>query len=530
MSVPSPERPPEPTAPVAEDGGTAWPFTPTARRLWPWLGWLLVSFGLWNSCASHADARWSEGQLARGGLRLTPAFALAVLRGAGTDDGDISRYLAYANATLGRPYQRFYVRPLEGWIAPQPDQATGADPDDPQQTPPRRPDRPLVPYRDFSVEYPPGFFLLAVPPALLGLDLDGYRLVFSCWMALLLTAALLAAIRIGRVLRPLAPPSPVALATVLALALGTVAVRRFDAIVSLSLCLFLDGCLRRRPVLSGLALGVGLVTKLVPVLVVPLAVIHWTALRRWRELAVAAGVTAAVVLVVGVPFLLAAGTHLLDLLHYHAGRPLEVESTGAALLTIGRFFDPASAWRVEGYGFDNVVGPADRFLLPLADLAPLVATALIAGWGLVQTRAAWRGADGERVSGEVLVRAACATLAASMTLGKVFSAQYLTWLLPAGALVSLLDGGSRRRTGIYLLAAAMLLTQLNQHLFYGLLGRGPEPLLGVLILARNALLMAWAVWILVPAPDSRSPAGIRRPDPVADDFHRARQSITTSLH
>ena len=318
--------------------------------MWPWVGWLVLTLGLWNSCASHAGARWSDAQLARGDHPLTPAFALAALRGAGTDDGDISRYLAYSNATLGRPYQPFYVRPLDGWTGPQPDKA-GRDPDDPRETPPRRPDRPLVPYRDFSVEYPPGFFLLVLPPALLGLDLDGYRLLFSLSMALLLTAALLATLRIGRVLRPLAPPSPVAVATFLALALGTVAVRRFDAIVSLSLCLFVDGCLRRKPVLSGLALGVGLVTKLVPVLIVPLALIFWGAQRRWRELAVAALVASLVVLAVGVPFLLAAGEHLLDLLAYHGKRPLEVESTGAALLTIGRFFNPASAWRGGGLRF-----------------------------------------------------------------------------------------------------------------------------------------------------------------------------------
>ena len=424
----------------------------------------------------------------------------------GTDDDDLSRYLAYASATLGRPYQPFYVRPLAGWTASQPEKPSEPDPDDPRQTPPHHPGRPLLPYRDFSVEYPPGFFLLALPPALLGLDLDGYRLVFSLWMALLLTVALLAAVRIGRVLRPATESSPVAVAAVLALALGTVAVRRFDAIVSLSLCLFLDGCLRRRPVVSGLALGVGVVTKLVPVLVVPVALVYWGALRRWRELWLTALTAAAVSLAVGVPFVRAAGEHLLDLVRYHGQRPLEVESTGAALLTLGRLFDPASAWRVASYGSDNVVGPADRFLLPLAGIAPLLAIAGIVVWSVVQTRRALRREDGERLSGEVLVRAACATLAASMTLGKVFSAQYLAWLLPAGALVSVLDGGRRRRIALGLLGGAMLLTQLNQHLFFGLLGQGPHPLMGALFLLRNGLLMAWAVWILVPDPSRRAAA------------------------
>ena len=436
------------------------------------------------------------------------------LRGAGTDDDDLSRYLAYASATLGRPYQPFYVRPLEGWAGSQPEKPSEPDPDDPRQTPPHRPDRPLLPYRDFSVEYPPGFFLLALPPALLGLDLDGYRLAFSLWMALLLTVALLAAVRIGRVLRPATDSSPVAVAAVLALALGTVAVRRFDAIVSLSLCLFLDGCLRRRPVLSGLALGAGVVTKLVPVLVVPVALVYWGALRRWRELWLTALTATAVSLVVGVPFVRVAGEHLLDLLRYHARRPLEVESTGAAVLTLGRLVDPASAWRVASYGSDNVVGPADCFLLPLASIAPLLAIAGIVVWSVVQTRRALRREDGERLCGEVLVRAACAALAAAMTLGKVFSAQYLTWLLPAGALVSVLGGGRRRRIALWLLGGAMLLTQLNQHLFFGLLGQGPHPLMGALFLLRNGLLMAWTVWILVPEHPPMIPAVLASPSAV----------------
>src|SRR5262249_19255712 len=101
-------------------------------------------------------------------------------------------------------------------------------------------------------------------------------------------------------------------------------------------------------------------------------------------------------------------------------------------------------------------------------------------------------------------RAACATLAASMSVGKVFSAQYLTWLLPAGALVSLLDAGRRRRVGLWLLGGAMLLTQLNQHVFYGMLGSGPHPLMRVLFLLRNGLLLAWAAWILAPGPATRS--------------------------
>ena len=143
------------------------------------------------------------------------------------------------------------------------------------------------------------------------------------------------------------------------------------------------------------------------------------------------------------------------------------------------------------------------------------ATAAILVWSVVQTRAALRREDPERLSGEVVVRAACATLAASMTLGKVFSAQYLTWLLPAGALVSVLDGGRRRRTDLLLLGGAMLLTQLNQHLFFGILGNGPHPVMGLLFLLRNGLLLVWAVWILAPGPARRAVAAVSEPSPMS---------------
>jgi hypothetical protein len=57
----------------------------------------------------------------------------------------------------------------------------------------------------------------------------------------------------------------------------------------------------------------------------------------------------------------------------------------------------------------------------------------------------------------------------------------------------------------------MLLTQLNQHLFFGILGNGPHPLMGVLFLLRNGLVLAWAVWILAPGPARRSAAVEHRP-------------------
>jgi hypothetical protein len=457
------------------------------------LGWLLVTLGLWNSCSSHEESRASDAALSGGKYALTPAFAVQALRGAGTDDTDVARYLAYANATLGRPYRSYFVRPVEGWAPSAPGQTAGEGNTDPALSAMNVPDRPLVPYRDFSVEYPPGFLLLVLAPALLVSGLDGYRLVFSLLMGLFLGGALLVTVHAGRELavdgRPL-----VTGATWLALALGTIAVRRFDAVVSLSLCVALWGAMTRRPLVVGVALGIGAACKVVPLAVAPLVLVYWAGLRRWREIGIATAAGALAMLVTCLPFFLAAGSHVVDMFRYHAARPFEAGSTGAALLSTFRAVDPGAAAPVEEYGAVDIVGPAQRVLLPLSTVLLAAAVFTIVVWCARHTRASSAAPGGTRMASEALWRAACATLAVSIALGKVLSSQYLVWLLPCGVLACVLDG-PKHRTSLLILGAAMLLTQLNQHVLTAMLKNG-SPLLGLLVLLRNGLLLTWGVRVL----------------------------------
>ena len=161
-----------------------------SRRGVAWAVWLAVLLGFFNSCAGHTESRDTGQWLVKGGWAPTPATGIRALRAIGTDDNDIQRYHAYANAILGLPYQAIYVRPLEGWKVEERPIDPKVDPADPAAVAPVVPARPLVPYRDFLVEYPPGFFLFAIPPALVAHGLDSYYYVFSSFMALLLTAAL----------------------------------------------------------------------------------------------------------------------------------------------------------------------------------------------------------------------------------------------------------------------------------------------------------------------------------------------------
>jgi hypothetical protein len=61
-------------------------------------------------------------------------------------------------------------------------------------------------------------------------------------------------------------------------------------------------------------------------------------------------------------------------------------------------------------------------------------------------------------------------------------------------LACVLDG-PKHRTSLLILGAAMLLTQLNQHVLTAMLKSG-SPLLGLIVLARNALLLTWGIRVL----------------------------------
>ena len=436
------------------------------RRPTPWFAWCAVVLGLFNTCATHAERVRVERDIAAGAW--SASLVVQAARSVGTDDGDIARYFAYSNAILGRPYAAYYVRPAAGWRA---DDIAN----DPALSPTATSD-PLVPYRDFSVEYPPGFFAVALPPAVIASSDAGYALAFSLWMGALLTAAVWLA---GQTARRLDIPDDtvVRLAAIAALAVGVICVRRFDAVVALGVCGLMFGVIAKRPWLAGLLFGVGIAAKGIPLLVAPFPLVVYVAHRRWRELVIAAASAAAVVAVSLLPFV---DAPLVDVLRYHGERPIQVESTWGGLLAIAGAVVPVQAQFT--YGSLNVVAGFDGLLRTLASVLP------VAAWLALIVHAIRRGADERR-----MIRLVSVALVAHMVLGKVFSPQYLTWLLPAGALASLTAGRAEQR----LFIAAMIATQVLYPLLYlSALPWTASPLFGAVVVVRNGLLAVWAVRLL----------------------------------
>ncbi len=397
-------------------------------------------------------------------------------------DADVHRYFAYCNAALGRPFNGFYVRSSDSWR----DDFIAGRLGRPGDFPTVAPSRPLMPYRDFLVEYPPGFFLAALPPALLTTDERMYKVLFEAWMAAFLFASLFCCARIAQQLGPpLHMSDLIVWGSIAALALGRVSIQRSDALVAFLVCLMCWATLVRRPVVLGLAAGAGTAVKFVPLLIAVLCGIHLLRGGRTREAIKAAVVATLTTAAICAPVLMVSGLNgLLEVLQYHRDRPLEFESTAAAVLGLWRWVDPGSAAVVYSYGSGNVVGTFDRFAL-LASTAAVVAAAALAYVG------AWRALRPDRRPAErarVLVVSTTTVLAVIIALGKVGSLQYLVWLLPLGLLDAL---ACDDRVALALLLATLTAAQL----VFPLSSAAAESMRSwpyAIVLARNLLLLSWA--------------------------------------
>jgi hypothetical protein len=344
-----------------------------------------------------------------------------------------------------------------------------------------------VPYRDFSVEYPPLALPVFAIPSALGPsgNFALYSALFEalmvlCGLALVTSVAIVAAKKHASVL---ATGAPIALVGFGALALGPVVLSRFDlwptALTAAALAAFLTS---RRGLAFGL-LALGFVAKIYPaVLLPPLLIYVWRRDGRrsaLRSLGIFVGVSLCAVL----PFLVVAPHGLWASVSEQASRPLQIESLGASLLLAGHQVSGLVLNVEAGHGSDNLGGSLAHSVA--VGQAALQLFAIVFLWITFA-----RG----RPTSDRLLRTCAACICAFIVFGKVLSPQYLVWLLPVVALVR----GRRGLVAGGLLVAAMALTQAWFPYRYVDLVYALDPVASWLVVARDLVLVALLVVLAWP--------------------------------
>jgi uncharacterized membrane protein len=358
-----------------------------------------------------------------------------------------------------------------------------------------------LPYRDFALEYPP---LALLPFALPRLATFGLRIDFISyvWLFLLQNAifSTLIALVITQI-RGLRSAGPaLALYALLVAVSAPLLPWRYDLFPALLTVLALLCLLRQRPGWAGIWLGLGVAAKLYPaVLLLVFGAYYLAGKNRPALLRLAlgsAGVLAATLL----PFVLLTPGPLLSFLRYHELRGLQLESLPAGVIVLAHVLVMTTARLEFNYGALHVASPLAAAVL---SWLPVV-VAVLFGAVLASCLARFREeqAVGGCVTSASLVAYSVAALLAFIVTNKVFSPQYVIWLLPFAPLLRL------RQAGV-LLAICALTIVLFPFDYDHLLGMELLPVL--LLNLRNLLVVALLVWLLVERAPSSWRAALVRP-------------------
>jgi hypothetical protein len=287
-----------------------------------------------------------------------------------------------------------------------------------------------VPYRDFRPEYPP----LSLPTFILPSLIAGrhqkadYGRWFDREMAVCAIVVLLGVALITT------RPAALGLVAVAPVLLGPVVLSRFDYWPTALAVLALAAFLRNRLTTSAVLLGAAIGAKLWPAAIAPILFLELWRTRGPRVAAAFAGGVVAVTAAIFVPFAIIAPEGVRYSLHRQFGRPIQIESLGGSILIwIHRFFHTTINVK-SSFGSQNIDGFGYHAMTIATTV--LMLAALLVVW--------WKARD--------VVAGSAAAVAAFLAFGKVFSPQFMIWLV---AFVPLVPG-----TAIAVLfVAGLLLTQ-----------------------------------------------------------------------
>jgi Glycosyltransferase family 87 len=338
------------------------------------------------------------------------------------------------------------------------------------------------PFHNLPKEYP----LLSIVPFSLGLiaPLAWYQVAFGIWM-LVLAAIIYFVIKQTR-----STSAAITFAIYLVLGGWALAASRFDLIpAALTLgAVILAGRAKWKWAFSLLALATLL--KFYPaVLVAPFLIAQqmqssdkWYSWRRWSALGVFFGICAVVMLI----SLVLSITDTYGPLEYFLHRPMQIESTPATLLWLGSFFGYPLTF-IHTYESVNVFSSLSHpvYLFSL----------LCLGGGLLYTF--WLQLRGKLD----VYTASLLTVLIIMIMGKVFSPQYLLWVIPLLAFIGKANWKWLSTWGI----AGLLTTWIWPYIYSDspLLQVPLQPIFYPVVLARNIIILGFVIALLYQATRRR---------------------------
>lgn len=191
--------------------------------------------------------------------------------------------------------------------------------------------------------------------------------------------------------------------------------------------------MQRDSIKGTLALVVGFTVKWVPILALPAHLIHWLKNRDWHKAAISVLLALLIIAALSVPFYLTDKETFTHTYKTQINRTINGESLYYAI-------EGSQAQDVPPYGYPDKLFFTDELLLPLIILAAL-------GWLIYLTIT---------VDKDNLTVLAALSLIAFIITNKIYSTQYIIWILPIFMIAAIITRQGRTELLLYCFALIAL--------------------------------------------------------------------------
>jgi hypothetical protein len=353
-----------------------------------------------------------------------------------------------------------------------------------------------LPYVNFGSEYPPLALLSYLLPALFFRSTIAYYVAFTVEMLLFDLFAMVLITRVGARLGISSTRSLLFHALAI-IAAGPIIVTSFDIIpavlVLAALAFFVSG----KSNIAWVLIGLGFLTKLYPIIVLPFFVLYQLRQKQYKQIAQGAAILTVIILALSLPWFLLNANGFLSTYGYHLERGLHSESTYGSVLLLGKVLGLVQVEGIYNFGSWNLNSPlADQ----LAGVSFLIMAGLLGTIYLFYIRTILRetsnpveSAGLKPTATATLIQYVSAAILIFMLSAKVFSMQYLVWLCP---LLPLITG--RRQVPLY--AVFLMAGAISQYIYpyHYIQFMYFVPSVVVMMFIRNILMLICAVLVLLP--------------------------------
>lgn len=280
----------------------------------------------------------------------------------------------------------------------------------------------LVPYRDFTFEYPPLAAVFFLIPRLITSKYSTYSILYHAEVLIFLILGLIVLFTVARRLGK-APWKLLSVYSIGVLAVGPIIGEQFDifaAVITLfAVYLFWLGKTKT----SWMFLALGTMIKLYPVLIAPVFLFYYLRnnqfTRIWHGVICFAGTC----LVILLPSFITGPANLAKLAEYHLNRGLQLESIYSTVLLVASKLGLISV-SVDFYaGSWHIISPAVEALARISTY--LLALALVIVYVFIYKQIRPGKSQFSRIGAYLLL-----VFLTLLIFSKVLSPQYFIWLLP----------------------------------------------------------------------------------------------------